>query len=401
MKLYVTDPLSHTSALARVAIELTSQNVETVVLTKAQAFSAEFRAKNVFGTFPLFETKEGTLNESSAIAVYLAELSGKYLGSNPVERALVDQWVSYANTTIAPVTAKVERGIFGSGPITQPEWNDAAKNLKAHVKVINTSLEGKKWLAGNDASLADVVLAVSLQSSFQTVLDGGFRKAMKNVEAWANAVYNLPALQKVLGNVQLCAKPLKPVVTAEKKEEKKKAQAPAPKVEKKKEEKPKDNVESLPPTNFNLFDFKTLFVNHPDKGGKGVDTWYEMLDWEGWSFWHFHYDKYEGEGEKLHVTNNLMNGFLSRAEHTSKYTFARHGVFGEEPNLEIMGVWLLRGQEIPDGLRKEHPQFEYYNSRKLDPRNNKDDDKLVREYMGGKEGDKMGGLVCQTFRWHK
>jgi elongation factor 1-gamma len=39
-----------------------------------------------------------------------------------------------------------------------------------------------------------------------------------------------------------------------------------------------------------------------------------------------------------------MNGFLNRAEHVNKYTFARHGVFGEEPNLEIKGCWLLRGQ---------------------------------------------------------
>lgn len=198
----------------------------------------------------------------------------------------------------------------------------------------------------------------------------------------------------------MCAKALKPVLVAEKKEPKKAAAAPVKK-EKKETEKPKDNVESLPPTPFNVYDFKTLFINHPDKAGKGVDTWYEMLDWEGWSFWHFHYDKYEGEGVKLHVTNNLMSGFLSRAEHTSKYSFARHGVFGEEPNLEIMGVWLVRGTVIPDGLAKNHPQFEYYHSRKLDPRNNKDDDKMIREYFSAKEEDLVGGLVAQTLRWHK
>ncbi len=32
---------------------------------------------------------------------------------------------------------------------------------------------------------------------------------------------------------------------------------------------------------------------------------------------------------------------MSRSEHTSKYTFARHGVFGEEPNLEIMAAAIL------------------------------------------------------------
>jgi hypothetical protein len=55
---------------------------------------------------------------------------------------------------------------------------------------------------------------------------------------------------------------------------------------------------------------------------------YKMLDWEGWSFWRFEYDIYEGEGAKEHITNNLMNGFISRAEHTNKYTFGRHCVLG-------------------------------------------------------------------------
>lgn len=96
-----------------------------------------------------------------------------------------------------------------------------------------------------------------------------------------------------------------------------------------------------------------------------------------------------------------MNGFLSRAEHTNKYTFGRMCVLGEEPNLEIMGCWLMRGQELPDGLVKEHPQFEYYKTRKLDPRNNKEDDKLVREFLGGNEGDFINGLKAQTLRWQK
>jgi hypothetical protein len=130
----------------------------------------------------------------------------------------------------------------------------------------------------------------------------------------------------------MCAKPLKPVVIAEKKPEPKKA-APAPAAKKEEKKPEKDNVQSLPPTPFDVYDFKTLFVNHKDKKGAGVDTWYKMLDWEGWSFWHFHYDIYEGEGDKFHVCNNLLTGFLSRAEHTSKYTFARMAVLGEEGSL--------------------------------------------------------------------
>ena len=245
-------------------------------------------------------------------------------------------------------------------------------------------------------------MATALQVSLQTVLDAGFRKAMKALNDWATNIFAMPEVIKVVGKVQMCAKPLKPVCIPDqvpaKKEEKKVAPAAAPK----KAEKPKDNVESLPPTSFNVYDFKTFYINHPDKKGAAVDEWYKMLDWEGWSFWHFHYEKYTGEGEKLHVTNNLMSGFLSRAEHVNKYCFARHGVFGEEPNLEIMGVWLCRGpKEIPDGLKKEHPQFEYYKYRQLDPRNNKDDDKLVREYFGGKEDEMICGMKAQTLKYVK
>ena len=89
----------------------------------------------------------------------------------------------------------------------------------------------------------------------------------------------------------------------------------------------------MPPSSFDLYSFKTLYVNHPDKKGEAIDTFYNMLDWEGWSFWRLEYDIYEGEGAKLHITSNLLSGFISRAEHTNKYTFGRMCVLGEEPQL--------------------------------------------------------------------
>ena len=401
MKLYVLNPTSPCCGVVRIVADMAGQKLDVQVVDEAFRKSAEWKGMMTYDSFPLLKTDEGCLQQSSAICAYLATLAGgKLLGATATERAQVDQWVSYANSTITPTASVVSTGIFGWGDVMQNDWNEAAKNLKAHLKVMNTALEGKKWLAGAEASVADVIVAAALMLNFQTTLDAGFRKAMKNVDAWASACYALPSFKKIFGNVQMCAKPLKPVCVAEKKEVKK--AAPVAAAPKKKEEKVLDNVESLPPTAFNVYDFKTFFVNHPDKKGAAVDEWYKMLDWEGWSFWEFHYEKYTGEGEKLHVTNNLMGGFLSRAEHVNKYCFARHGVFGEEPNLEVKGVWLCRGpNEIPDGLKKEHPQFEYYKYRQLDPRNKKEDDTLIREYFGGEVDDIIGGLKAQTLRWVK
>ena len=364
-------------------MDMSGQKAEIVIVDEEMKKSAAIKAINTTGKYPLLETADGCIQESSAIAKYFCALSGKFLGSNDIERTQVDQWISFASKS-AETHYTVLKGIFGWGDVTQGDWNDAAKAVKADFKIINTSLEGKQWLAGDSISVADVVVASIYSLSLRTILDGGFRKAMKNASDWAERVFDHPSVIKVMGKQLLCAKALKPICKEEKKEEKKKA-APAPVKKEAKPEKKLDNVESLPPTAFNLYDFKTFYVNHPDKKGAAVDEWYKMLDWEGWAFWHLHYDKYEGEGEKLHVTNNLLGGFLSRAEHTNKYCFGRMGVFGEEPDLEIKGVWLMRGLELPDGLAKEHPQFEYYNTRKLDPRNNKDDDKLVRDYFSGLE----------------
>jgi len=400
MKLYVNNPVQTDSACCRIVADLTGQKLEIVNVSddavwKGLGTSAD-RAQ-------VLETAEGVLHGHNAISKYFCALAGgKFLGGSAVEKSHVDQWIAFSNTTLLPCVRTIGDAIFGLATVTKADYDEASKNLKVHMKVLNTHLDGKKWLVGNEMTVADIVVVLVLQHAFQTVLDAGFRKTpiMKNVNAWAEACFALPAVIKVQGNVHMCAKPLKPVLAVEEKKVKKVAAVAAP--PQPKAEKVKDNVESLPPTPFNVYDFKTLYVNHPDKKGAAVDTWYEMLDWEGWAFWFFHYEKYEGEGIKLHITNNLLTGFMSRAEHTSKYTFARHGVFGEEPNLEIMGVWLCRGKdEIPDGLVKEHPQFEYYKNRKLNPRENKEDDKLIREFFGGKEEETINGLKAQTLRWHK
>lgn len=55
-----------------------------------------------------------------------------------------------------------------------------------------------------------------------------------------------------------------------------------------------------------------------------------------------------------------MKGFLQRIDpHFKKHCFAMHGVYGDEPNLEIRGAWLWRGADIPLVL-KDHPSFEFH-----------------------------------------
>jgi len=391
MKLHVAE--GSTDSAVNVAAALCGASLEVIVVDEATRTSKAHAKINPTGRLPLLELEEGTISGVSTICKHLFRVSKRLSSMSQVEQARVDQWLGWCNTTLAPTCEAIESGIFGNAQIFQAHWNDASKEVKASIKMINTALNGKKWLVGENVSVADIMVASTLLTSFQTVLDGGFRKAMKDVTAWAERVFTLPEFVASFGTIRMCNKALKPVCEADPKKEAPKKESAKPAAKKEAPaEKPKDNVESLPPSPFDVYEFKTFYINHPDKKGVAIDETYKMLDWEGWSFWFLHYEKYKSEGKLLHVTNNLLGGFLSRAEHTTRYTFGRHCVLGDEPDLEIMGVWLMRGTELPDGLKKEHPQFEYYKSRKMDPRNNKDDDKLLREFFGGKEEDTINGL---------
>lgn len=216
-----------------------------------------------------------------------------------------------------------------------------------------------------------------------TTLDGGFRKAMPKFAAWFSRVTALPEFVAVAGHIKPCAKALKPVLKAAEKKEVKK-EAPKPKAadddEEPVEKKEVNPLDALPPSSFDLFNFKTFFVNHKDKKGEAIDEMLKIFDPEGYSFYYLQYEKFGNEGQVLFKTTNLCKGFLQRFDGFRKHAFARHCVIGDEPNLEIEGVWLWRGQGIPQEAI-DHPQFEYYKNRKLDVKN-ADDVALIREFWG-------------------
>lgn len=58
---------------------------------------------------------------------------------------------------------------------------------------------------------------------------------------------------------------------------------------------------------------------------------------------------------------------------------------GAEPNLDIKGVWCFRGTEMPQEA-KDHPQFEYMQTRKMDLNDPKDVE-LIAQHWGAKEGE--------------
>ena len=346
--------------------------------------------------------------ETVAILKYLARQNPEsgLLGQSRLQQAQVEQWLAYANCHIGANVELIENTLFGYMETFQDEFNAATSDIKSQIKTLDTRLNGKDWLVGERLTLADLYVAALLTTPYSLTLDAGYLKAMGNVTQWYVKMTTLPSFVEAFGNQKLCSKPLQPpkkLPVKPKAEPKKveKKEAPKPKEEEKAAPPKKDinPLDALPPSPWNFFDFKTLMVNHKDKAGAGMEALKEQYDKDGYTFWFLQYDKYKGEGEVLYKTENLMKGFLQRFDHFRKHCLARVCILGEEPKLEIEGVWCFRGQEIPFEM-KDHPQFEYYHHRKIDF-NNKKDFQLIREFWSAEIGKKARGMKIQSVMWHK
>jgi len=116
---------------------------------------------------------------------------------------------------------------------------------------------------------------------------------------------------------------------------------------------------------FNLDAWKRLYSNTEDTN-EILDQFWEMLDTEGYSIWFSEY-KDNAEYTKKLMASNLIGGFFQRLDNAGgrKVSFANVHVFGQEPNLELGGCWLVKGQEIPEEF-KEVPDFEGWEWTKAD-----------------------------------
>jgi len=72
------------------------------------------RSKSITGRFPVLETKEGSrVCESLAIAKYLSREHQSFYGATPEQRAEVDMWIDYINSTVGPAAHRVINQVVG------------------------------------------------------------------------------------------------------------------------------------------------------------------------------------------------------------------------------------------------------------------------------------------------
>ncbi|KAG7981733.1 hypothetical protein I3843_04G011700 [Carya illinoinensis] len=351
----------------------------------------EFIKMNPIGKVPVLETPDGPVFESNAIARYVARLKADnpLYGASLIEYAHIEQWIDFASLEIDANILHWFILRIGFAVYLPPAEEAAISALKRALDALNTHLASNTYLVGHSVTLADIVMICNLVLGFNRILMKSFTSEFPHVERYFWTMVNQPNFRKILGEVRQTdsippvqsakkpsqpKEPAKPKSKAEPKKEVKKDLAP-PKVEGAGEEeeapkpKAKNPLDLLPPSKMILDEWKRLYSNTKTNFREvAVKGFWDMYDPEGYSLWFCDY-KYNDENTVSFVTLNKVSGFLQRMDLARKYAFGKMLVIGSEPPFKVKGLWLFRGQEVPQFVIDECYDMELYEWKKVDINN--------------------------------
>ncbi|KAJ3294160.1 1,2-dihydroxy-3-keto-5-methylthiopentene dioxygenase [Rhizoclosmatium sp. JEL0117] len=234
-----TYPNNPRVAKALVAAEFNKVHVEVVEIEVGKTnTSEEYLYKFPTGDIPAFETLDGFyLTGGNAIAQYIASAvpGSKLCGTSTKEAALIQQFMAVVDHELAPAQAAWLFPILGWTPKNPDATKKAIDDTKRVLTLLNTHLRDHTYLVGEDITLADITVSLTLLNFYRMVFDAKFRAAFKNVDRWFLTLVNQPEFVNVIGKVELlgaaaatpvAAKPATPAAAVS--PAKKAAPAPAP-----------------------------------------------------------------------------------------------------------------------------------------------------------------------------
>ena len=177
----------------------------------------EFLAKNPFGKVPVLETPDGTcIFESNAIARFL--VSSKPCSLYPedaVTRARIDAWCD-ACAALDVVGPKWYYPIVGIGAARGVAYDaanerEAKATLKAFLETLERALTANEKgdvLIGSSFTLADVVAACSLETTYMALYAPADWDAFPATLAWLESVFAAREFVDAVGVVPKCVTPM-------------------------------------------------------------------------------------------------------------------------------------------------------------------------------------------------
>ena len=188
---------------ARIALEECGlkYNWHPIDLAKGEHKTPQYLALNPMGQIPVIVDNEGpggqkvTLAQSSAIMVYCAEKSGKFIPKDAAKRAAM--WEAYmsASTDITPGFGSVNACLRAKDPAPYAAAGDMFKQrLKSIFKVWDDFLAKRKYAAGDELTIADLSLYAGYwrtKGALPELVEG-----MPHLTRWGNEMAARPGIQR-------------------------------------------------------------------------------------------------------------------------------------------------------------------------------------------------------------
>ena len=382
----------HTAYLIKAKLNFEDVDLENI--SKRNSYAQ----KTPTTTFPFLETPHGNISESISIETFLAKkFKPDLLGRNTFEKAKVNQWVEFGACEIQKCLGEIIYPIFSWKEFNKELADNANKKLKQYIIILEKELNhGKKYILGDRITLADIVLFRYLRFLMMLHFPENLRNSLfPKLTKWFENIMNTPEAIEAYGRTILCKKPLKPLNIKIDRNKKREEFLNKNYPDRKKE----NPLDSLPPSSFDLDSFKNDYFNEKNDKNKTMEKFWKDFDPKGYSLWKMEYQNLESEGKKLFRMNNSKNFFLERIDKDFKdYAFGVHGVYGNEGDYKVRGLWLWRGNEIPNEI-KENDYFNYMTITKLNSNNN-NDRQLVNEYWTKvNKGNKVDGRALAEFSY--
>ena len=157
------------------------------------------------------------------------------------------------------------------------------------LELLEKHLGSNTFFVGERITLADIMAANIVQILYKRMLDGSWRDTHPNIRRHYETVINQPKVKEIFGETEYCEKPLQFTLPAKPAKEatpntrvpKKEINPPKPLADSdeeddivKEEPKPKNPLDSLPKSNFNLEDWKRAYSNMDTRGPGGSIEWF-------------------------------------------------------------------------------------------------------------------------------
>jgi glutathione S-transferase len=191
----------------KVRLSLAEKRIEVeLVEERYWEQDADFLRRNPAGKVPVLKLGNRTMAESAAICEYIEESwpTPPLMPKDPEGRYEVRRLVNwfddkfYEEVTRKLMGERVFKKVMGGGYPDSANVKAGAKAIKFHIDYLAWLLEQRRWLAGNEMTLADFAAAAHL-SCLDYISDVDWNRS-EIVKDWYAKIKSRPAFRSILAD---------------------------------------------------------------------------------------------------------------------------------------------------------------------------------------------------------